>query len=147
MQLEIDKNHFKEMLKAAMLYSWVYGGLADGRGENFTKFEKLEKYLLKKAQENNLKDSISEFDGGLLPSDELCEELEATIAEYEDDSFWSDLTVSLGKRDFFRDATEAEMKEMSKTQWLPERAHDFYEKYEEEFKKHGIDRLEIKNVK
>jgi len=39
------------------------------------------------------------------------------------------------------------MKEMSKTQWLPERVHDFYEKHEEGFEKYGIDRLEIKNVK
>jgi len=35
MQIELSKEQFKEMLLAAMFYSWIRGGLADEKGEDF----------------------------------------------------------------------------------------------------------------
>lgn len=144
MQLELSKEQFKEMLLAAMFYSWVCGGLADSKGEDFQKYEKLEEYLLKVAKENNFNDLVEEFEGHLVPDDNLSELVEETISEYDEDTFWFELVNRLGKRDFSRTITSEEKKELEKTDWLPDRIHDIYKKYEEEFDENGIERLEIK---
>lgn len=39
MQIELNKEQFKEILLAAMLYSFIRGGLADDKGEDYKKFE------------------------------------------------------------------------------------------------------------
>ncbi len=40
--------------------------------------------------------------------------------------------------------SEKERKDIERNNgWLPERIHELYTKYEEEFEKHGIDRIEI----
>ena len=135
------------MLLAAMLYSFIRGGLADDKGEDFKKYEELENYLLKVAEENDFNDLIEKFHGQLIPADELSELEEEIMSEYDDDALWSELITRLGRRDFFRTVTPAEDKEMKKRDWLPDRAQEFFDKYDKEFEKYGVERLEIENKK
>ena len=144
MQIEFTKKQFKEMLLASMFYSWIRGGLADRDGEDFEKFSELQNYLLEIAEKENMKDLFERFDGHLITHDKLDKEQLEIIEDYNDDTFWHELTVALGKRDFFRTVTEEEKEELKKNNWLPERIHEIYGKYDNEFEKHGIDRLEIK---
>lgn len=39
-----------------------------------------------------------------------------------------------------------EEEKMKKENWFPERIHDIYKKYQKEFEKYGIDRLETKET-
>lgn len=128
---------------AVMLYSWIRDGLADSRGEDFKNYEGLKKYLLKIAKDNGLEDLVEEFYGDLLPSDKLSELEDKIMEEYDDDTFWHELTTRLGKRDFWRTITPKEKQEIKKQNWLPERIHEIYEKYEKEFEEHGLDRIKI----
>lgn len=144
MKIEITKEQFKETILAAMFYSWIRGGLADSKGESFREYEELSNYLLKIAKENGFNDLVEEFHGALVPSDALSNTEEKVMEEYDDDAFWNELVTRLGKRDFWRTVTSEEKKEIKEKDWLPERIHTLYEKYEEEFEKFGIDRLEIK---
>ena len=66
MQVELTKEQLKEMLLAAMFYSFIRGGLADDKGEDFKKYEELENYLLKIAEENGFNDLIEKFHGQLI---------------------------------------------------------------------------------
>jgi len=132
------------MLLAAMLYSFIRGGLADDKGEDYKKYEELENYLLKIAEDNGFNDLIEKFNGQLIPSDELSELEEEITSEYDDDALWSELITRLGRRDFFRTITPDEDKEMKKRDWLPDRAQEFFDKYNKEFEEHGVERLEIK---
>jgi len=51
----------------------------------------------------------------------------------------------MGKRDFENTKTEEEEKEVEESGgMLPHRISEIYEKYGEEFEKHGIERLEVK---
>ena len=143
MQLEISKEQLKEMLLASLVYSWVYGGLADGRGEDFEQYHKLENYLLSVAKVNGFSDLVENFRGSFLPSDEMSEQVEEIMSDYDDDTFWYELTMRLGKRDFWRTVTPEENAEAIEREWLPERIHEVYKKYEDEFDEHDIDRLEI----
>lgn len=144
MQIEFTQKQFKEMLLAAMFYSWIRGGLADGKGEDFKQYEELESYLLQIAKRENMTELFENFKDELIPSDELSEEEEEIMDEYDDDVFWHELTMRLGKRDFYRDMTDEEKKEAKENGWLPDRVHEFYDKYEKEFDKYGIGRLEVK---
>lgn len=144
MQIDLSKEQLKEMLLAAMLYSFIRGGLADDKGEDFKKYEELENYLLKVAEDNGFNDLIEKFHGQLIPSDELSELEEEIMSEYDDDALWSELITRLGRRDFFRTVTPAEDKEMKKRDWLPDRAQEFFDKYNKEFEEYGAERLEIK---
>jgi len=145
MQIEFTKQQFKEMLLASMLYHWVYGGLADRNGEDFKKFSKLEEYLLEIAEKENMTKLFERFHGQLISNNKLDIEQTKIIDEYEDDVFWNELTTLFGKRDFFRTITKKEEKELKKRKWMPERIHNIYKKYREEFEKHGIERLKIED--
>jgi len=144
MQVELTKEQLKEMLLAAMFYSFIRGGLADDKGEDFKKYEELENYLLKIAEENGFNDLIEKFHGQLIPSDELCELEEEIMGEYDEDAFWHELMTRLGRRDFFRTVTPDEDKEMKKRDWLPDRAQEFFDKYNKEFEEYGVERLGVK---
>ena len=147
MRIELTKEQFKEMLLAAMLYSWVRGGLVDSRGEDFKKYEELEKYLLKIAKDNELQDLVEEFHDHLVPTDELAELEEEIMEEYDDDIFWHELVTRLGGRDFWRTVTPEERKTVEEKGWLPERVSGIYEKYEKEFEERGLDRVRIDEEK
>jgi len=144
MRIELTKEQLKEMLLAAMLYSFIRGGLADDKGEDFKKYEELENYLLKIAEENGFNDLVEKFHGHLIPSDELSELEEEIMSEYDDDALWSELITRLGRRDFFRTVTPDEDKEMKKRDWLPDRAQEFFDKYNKEFEEYGVERLGVK---
>lgn len=144
MKIELSKERFKEMLLAAMLYSFIRGGLADDKGEDYKKFEELENYLLKIAEDNNFNDLVEKFQGHLISVDELSELEEKIMSEYDEDAFWHQLTSRLGRRDFFRTVTPEEQKEMDKRDWLLDRAQEFFEKYDKEFEEYGVERLEIR---
>ena len=143
MHIELTKEQMKEMLIAAMFYSWIRGGLADAKGEDFKEYERLQAYLLKAAKENGHSNMVEEFRGGLLPSDGLSGLVDSVIEEYDEDVFWHELVLRLGKRDFYRTVTPEENEEMRKKEWLPERVHELYEKYEKEFEDHGVERMTL----
>ncbi|MFC1613264.1 hypothetical protein ACFL23_02940 [Patescibacteria group bacterium] len=144
MQIEFTKEQFKEMLLATAVYSFIFGGVADSKGEDFKKYGKLENYLLSIAKKNNLNDLYEDCEGSLLPADDICHEVEETIEEYTEDEFWENLVTRLGKRDFWRSLSEEEKEEIKKDDWLPEKVREFYDKYWEEVENYDIDRLEVK---
>ena len=42
------------------------------------------------------------------------------------------------------DLSKEQLKEMEKRDWLPDRAQEFFDKYNKEFEEYGVERLEIK---
>lgn len=148
MNIELTKEQYKELLLLVLLGSWVRGGVADMNGEYNKDMNELEKYLLSEAENFRLSDLAKQFMGHTVPSDKLSEECEEIIDEYNDDEFWAQLSRRLGQKDFARTITKEEERYMKeKDGWFPERIHEIYDKYDKEFEKHGIDRLEIKEKK
>ena len=77
-------------------------------------------------------------------SDDYSEKLQEVVDDYDEDVFWHGLETRLGKRDFMRTATEAEMEEMEDNDgWYPDRIQGIYDGWSKEFEDHGIDRLEV----
>ena len=66
------------------------------------------------------------------------------IDDFVDDSFWEELEVRLGKRDFERSMTDADAAYIAEhMDKLPPRVSLLYKTYRDELDKYGIDRLEI----
>ncbi len=143
MKLELTKEQFKELVMASEVYSWIFGGVAEERGEDFQKYEKISDYLLEKAKEAGLKELYEDFEGTLILNEKISKKLEETIHEYNENEFWDTLVTALGKRDFWQTVTKEEEMKIKKEKWLPERVHTFYDKYWDEVNQYGVDRLKI----
>lgn len=145
MRVDFTKERYKELLLLVLLGSWVRGGVADLKGEYSPKMDELEDYLLGKAKDFDLEHLTENFKGHMVPSDAFAKEYEAMIEEYNEDEFWSELEILLGKRDFYEEATKQELETIEKDGWLSGKADQYYRKYQDEFEKYGIERLRIRS--
>jgi len=152
MEINLTKEQYLNLLTMNYVADSVLGVLGDILPEetNYKKksdeIEKLGDYLLSYAQDFGCEDMIEGFHGKTLLKDEIYEKMQKEIMdEYDDYIFWNELEVRMGKRDFERTITEEDKKYIKENKgWLPERIHELYDKYREEFEKYGIDRLEIR---
>lgn len=153
MKIDLTKEQYLNLLEIIHIANSVLGILGDVLPEAKYKkksdeMEDLEDYFLSYARDFRCDDLVEDFHGKTLMKDEIYEKIQAIIDEYDDYIFWNELEVRMGKRDFERTITEEEKKYIKENKgWLPERIHEIYEKYRQEFENHGIDRLELKNDK
>ncbi|OGS18189.1 MAG: hypothetical protein A3J83_04160 [Elusimicrobia bacterium RIFOXYA2_FULL_40_6] len=145
MKIELTKKQYKELLVLVSLGSYIRGAYADKHDEKYDDSE-MSAYLLKYAKDFNLEKLAENFQGTLIETDEFGDEIDKIMEEYDEDEFWHRLITLLGQRDFYIEADKKELAEIKKDKfgWLPKRIQDYYAKYEKEFEKHGVERLEIK---
>lgn len=144
MNLNLTKEQFEELLQLVHLGGYVRNAVKEQEdGYDSKRDEALENLLYKIALEQNIPGIERTGDGYIGPTNSLEERWHAIIEAYDDDQFWFELECLLGKRDLERTMTKAERDETEQVGWLPERVHELYEKYSDEFEKFGIERLEI----
>ncbi len=68
------------------------------------------------------------------------------IDEYEENNFWDDLIDRLTDRDFHKSGLDKDREKMTFAEFMAKR-DPFFDQWNEEIDKHGIERLEIKNGK
>ncbi|MBW6441477.1 hypothetical protein K0B04_01030 [Patescibacteria group bacterium] len=142
---KLSKKDLADLLFSFMVGNSVREAVAVYNGKDYKRFEKQLDFVLEKAEEMGFDDLVQDFNNSKLPSSDLCKKEELIIAEYNDIEFWENLEIRLGKRDFFESLSSEEMKDLRKNFWLPEKVHKYYEKYQKEFEKYGIERLRVKN--
>ena len=140
---EFTKEELKEILLTMMVGIFLRSAVAEARGEDWQKIEKQADFFLNLAKKLGYQNLYEIFKGEIIPANELGLLEEKIIDEYNDEEFWETLGVRLGRRDFFRDITKKELAVIEKKGWLPEKVHQFYERYRREFEKYGIERLEV----
>lgn len=149
MKINLTKKQYSTLIRALEAGNSVYGILGDNVSENYKKISNeindLQGYLLSFAKDFGRKDLTEKFMGELMLNEKFSEKFHEVIDDYDNENFWHELEVRLGKRDFFKSMTKEEEREIEeKDGWLPERIHEIYEKWGKEFEKNGIERLEIK---
>ena len=152
MKIDLTKEQYINLLEMSHIANSVLGILGDVLPEE-TNYKKksdetteLEDYFISYAKDFSCEDMTEKFHGKTLLKDEIYEKLQEIMDEYDDYIFWNELEVKMGKRDFEKTITEEDKKYIKENKgWYPERIHEIYDKYAEEFEEHGIDRLEIKN--
>lgn len=152
MKINISKKQYHQLIQACDLTSSILGLLGDMVSDEYKKMsdehEEFEQYILQYAKEMGYEDKVDSYKDRLFLVDGGNTEFDETLEDYDDYIFWSELETRLGKRDFFRTMTEAEKKEMDENNgWYPDRIHELYKKYGEEFQKHGLDRVEVNKDK
>ena len=144
MKIEFTKKQYEELLLLVGLGNWVRGAAAELHGKYNIKMNELEDYIFAKAKEFGVDQAVEvDGDGKATMSDEFAEKIEEMMEEYDEDEFWSELSSRLGRRDYFKTITPEEKEKIEKDQWLTRRVDELYSAYDEEFEKHGIDRLEV----
>jgi len=99
---------------------------------------------LRCAEKNGFNEFIDYYKEHIIPSDNLCEEMDKIKEDYEDFIFWDELEYRLALRDIEKKLTEEEKEKISKDDFLYMRKlEEFRDKYSEEFQKYGVERLEI----
>jgi hypothetical protein len=147
MNIKFTKKQYQELVTLTAVGSYIQGALNDLYGKPY-KEDILLEHLLSYAEGAGLPECVENFEGHLLLSDTLSEKVDQMMEEYNDDEFWFQLSHYLGKRDFYQSLTpqEKEAIEKDKHGWLPNRVHDFYALYEQEFLDYGVSRLVIKKT-
>ena len=144
MKIDLTKEQYKLLLKLVMLGTNVEATVLESRGEPYEKVYDLEDYLLARVDKFELDAMAEEENGEIFPSKKLEKDVDRTMREYDDDTFWFKLETELGQRDFYETLDFKEMRAIKEGETeLPETVSEFYEKYADEFDRHRIDRLRI----
>jgi len=150
MKIELTKEQYVNLLKISHIANSVLGILGDVFSEMEYKkksdeAEELEDYFISYARDFGCNDLVEDFYGKTLMKDEIYEKIQEIMDDYDDYIFWNELEVRMGKRDFGRTETIDDKKYIKENNgWYPERIHELYDKYAQEFEIYGIDRLEIR---
>jgi len=153
MKIDFTKKQFETLLKMVYMGNWVVNGVRSGTKDdpNIKEYEDLEKYVYSFAKDFGLEkyvdDEDKEIEGikiqGTYPSRKLEEsEVREYINYYDEDIFWEELANRLAMRDFHRDYSMEEIKNMDFRERI-ENDHPYLEKYWNEIDSFGLDRLEI----
>lgn len=150
MKVLITKQQYRDLLKALSVATHVYGILGDSGQDEAGKYKKgsermdvLEEHFLSLGKDFDSAELAEKYEDKIIPSDEFSEAMEEVMDDYDDETFWHELETRLGKRDFERTMTNEDKEELERTGWYPKEVWDSYEKWSEEFEKHGIDRLGV----
>jgi len=153
MKIDLTKEQYIRLLEMSHIANSVLGILGDTLTEeaNYKKKSdettELEDYFMNYAKDFGCENMTEQFHGKTLLKDEIYEKIQEITDEYDDYVFWNELEVRMGKRDFERTKTKEEEKQIRENNgWYPERIHELYDKYAEEFENYGIDRLEIRTM-
>ncbi|MEI6498500.1 MAG: hypothetical protein WCO23_00910 [bacterium] len=151
MKIELTKEQYKNLIITNAIGNAVFGILGDSLEDTDYKtrsntMDKLEDYLLSFAKEFDLNDLTEEFNNKTVLNEEYYEEkIQPILTDFEEVSLFDDLSNELAKRDFRRDHSRAEIREMTKENggYFGVEMYDYEKKYWDEFEKYGYDRLEI----
>ena len=137
MKIEFTAGQFQELLKTIYLGRWMISAHHD---DPDTSMSEIEQVVYSKAQNFGLSDLV-DFDSDnnrYFPSDQLEEEMETVIQEYDDFTFWDQLAWQMAERDFERKFDHAQILCMTNEEIFREK-NILADRYFDEFAAHGVE--------
>ncbi len=154
MKINITKEQYKELVKAVAIADGIVGVLGDMMPEvdykkQSEKIRNLENYFLQYASDYGCGElaQYNEYEKGIILDDEFYEnKILPIINDYEEYTTHDSLANELAWRDFRKDHSEAEIKEMAKKNsgYFGVELYDYEKKYWDEFEENKFERLEVK---
>jgi hypothetical protein len=144
MHIDLTKKQFENLLQLVYLGDWIAQA---PREEPENGLAAMEQYLLSLAKEFGLK-SYAGFDkeaGIYYPTEEFEKRTGVVqmLDQYNEYTVWETLMLGLARRDLVHELGEDKVEAMSEEE-LNEKEYPLIQKYEEEFSKHGLDNLMVK---
>ncbi len=144
MKIELTKAQYRELLKLVLIGTEVKMSALEATEQSTEGADALETYLLEHVEDFELDELVRKSGKETLPSEKLLHEIDHVMHDYDDDAFWFSLETELGQRDFYESLDFKSHRALKEGDGeLPEAVYEFYEKYRDEFERHGTDRLRI----
>lgn len=147
MKINITKKEYQTLLEILVMTDWVFHAHKTDEPAETKKYRDFEQKIYGLAKDFGC-DHLIEYDQelqGYFPTGQFEETNPAMgyLEEFENDSFWAELTEHLVERDLLRELGEKEYQGLETMDRVIQE-EPFRIRYEEEFEAYGIDRLEIK---
>lgn len=140
--LDLTMEQYRALIELVYLGRTVAN---DGREDPIPEYDQVEQLVNAHAKEAGLGEVITDDEepGVFLPTAEFEEgELADLLAEYDNDAFWRELPDRLAERDLVSRHGRPAVDGMSDVTYERE-IKEIREKYEAEFRDHGVDRLRL----
>ena len=151
MQIELNKEQYRNLIIMSSIANTVFGNLGDALPDDYKKesleMQGLESYLLEYAEDFKCAALAQANEGAVSRSDEVYEEYVMPIMEdYDEHQLFDGLANKLAWRDFRSTHTEEEKKEMASKNgnYFGVEIYDYEDRYWKEFDEHGFERLVVK---
>ncbi len=143
-QISLSQDEYRDLVGILDMGLLIKEAVREIRGEPKGEFAGVEKRVLEAAADTDAEELSQTLGKKLMPSDEVMDETEKEINEYIEDQFWVELSDRLGQRDFLENVTEEDLEAFEAGEGsFPDGVRAYYDKYDREFDKHGLDRLRV----
>jgi len=145
MKINFTKAEYRLLLDLVSIGTWVLTSHDTEEDQKKKKHEEVEQKIFSHAKEFGCEKLIvyeQKFQRYFETREYDESEKEVFIEEYDEKTFWHELTNRLAERDFIKEYGLEQAKEMSPEERLRE-IYKHEDKWSDEFEAHGIDRLKI----
>ena len=142
--MDFSKEEYRTLVEAMQLANWVLHAYAEEERKETKNFRELEQKILSFSKDYGMEKDVH-YDKRLeeyLPSRELEEGALTYVDDYNNDTFWDELMERLVMRDLIAQIGEDGLEALSFEQRI-EKEEPIRLKYEDEFEKYGISRLDV----
>ena len=145
MKINFTKKQYENLLKLVYLGEWMAN--AHRVDDRIEKYDELSSYIFSYAKEfgfGKYSDGEQVGDGKYYPTRFFEEETDVHVLheEYDEETFWDELTERMGQRDFYHKYSKEEIKKMDREEYFT-KLYECIDKWDEETSKNGLDRLGI----
>jgi hypothetical protein len=141
MKLELTNNQYRDLIELLFLGDWIANGTRTGAkgDERLEKYVVIQDYILSQAKHFQAEDVVIAKGNNFYTTMDFEESLMPIVEEYDDYTFWEQISLKLAERDVFREIGPVrQLKEEHRN-----RMYDIEHQYGIEFEKNGLKNLEI----
>lgn len=141
MKLELTDKQYRDLIELLYLGNWIANASRTGAegDERIEKYEKIQDYILSQAKHFRAEDIVNEEGNEFYTTRNFEEPLMPIVEEYDEYTFWEQISSNLAKRDLLREIGPVrQLKDEHR-----ERMYEIEEQYEVEFEKNGLKNLVI----
>lgn len=157
MKIELTKKEYKDLVTIGSIAVYVLeilGYMLGGKeGEQYKAKGKsannMRSKLLEQAVGSGCEDWVEKFEGKNVASDKLYDDVGQIMEDYDDFVLYNEIANKLAWRDFYKDNSKEEIKEMKKKNggYFGVEIYDYEKKYWDEFEENDLNRLRIEFFK
>lgn len=146
MKINITKKQYWNLLRATYMADWMANAICEGDMKKDKGIKDIRNYIFSFAKEFNREKYVL-YDEGMktyYATLDLDDEPQVRdfIERYDNHAFWDEILDRLGERDFFEKYSTEELEKMKHEERM-RKIWECEEQWDEEFAKHGIERLQI----
>jgi hypothetical protein len=145
MKIELTKQQYRSLIELLFLGDWLVNATRTGEEDDkrISKYEEVQQLIYSYGKDFEADDFLIEKYGQLFTTMEFEEPLMPLVDEYDDYTFWEQLSLRLAERDLQRE--NGPVRKLKEEQML--RKYELEEMYQEEFEENGLRNLVVHRTK